>query len=305
MIFGAGFSGSFFVKGKKEEMKLENYKQLKNFVDSSDLVLIGLGQEWIVSYDEMYMVLKKEEPVIAQLLDVAVKNERFSELLKIVEWYFYCYSQHIPERLRSAYQSLYELVNQKNYFIVSLTVDSYLERFHFNNDRCVNPCGSYIKMQCESCCEQELMDSELVLTPIMAILSEITEKNDCISQEGVIKYADILLEATCNLKCKKCHERIVFNTLDAVKYNENGYLDKWQIYMKWLQGTVNRNTCIIEAGAGMELPSVIRWPFEKTTFYNKKATMVRIHHKFYQVNEEVADRAYGMEKNSVDFFCQK
>ena len=286
-------------------MKLENYEQLKDFVDKSDLVLIGLGQEWIVSYDEMATILKKEKPVIAQLLDVVVNNERYAALLKIVEWYFYCHLQDMPGHLQCAYQSLYELVNQKNYYIVSLTVDSYLKQFGFQNDRYVNPCGSYTQMQCACCCDQELIDCESVLTPIMTIIGEIGEKNDRIGQNEVARYADTLLEAVGDLKCKKCNERIVFNTLDAVKYNENGYLDKWQSYMKWLQGTVNRKICILEAGVGMELPSVIRWPFEKTTFYNQKATMIRIHHKFYQVNEEIADRAYGMNKNAVDFFSQK
>ena len=286
-------------------MKLDTFEQMESIVEESDLVLIGLGQEWIVTYDEMMDVLNKNNKAMAKIMELAMKEDRYASLLKIVEWYFYCISDLIPERLLGAYQSLYELVNQKNYFIVSLSVDSYLSRFGFKDERFVNPCGSYSHMQCERNCNTELQESSDLLKNIGSLLQEMSDDNDRMGQEDVVRLADELLEEIDGLKCEKCHERIVFNTLDAVKYNENGYLEKWQIYMKWLQGTVNKKTCIIEAGAGMELPSVIRWPFEKTVFYNQKAKMIRIHQKFFQVNEETKDRAYSREQNSVAFFCRK
>ena len=76
----------------------------------------------------------------------------------------------------------------------------------------------------------------------------------------------------------------------------------WQMYMKWLQGSVNKKLCVIEAGAGMSLPSVIRWPFEKTVYYNQKAFLYRIHHTFHQINHEIAERSCGIEASAVSFF---
>ena len=39
--------------------------------------------------------------------------------------------------------------------------------------------------------------------------------------------------------------------------------DSWETYTKWLQGTLNRNLVILELGVGMELPQLIRFPFER------------------------------------------
>lgn len=286
-------------------MKLENNIQFRDIVDAADFILVGLGREWVVTYDEIYEDLKRKVPVLAGLLDYIIVHPEYESLTRLVEWY---YDLHfIPSRLEQAYQALYQIVNQKNYFILSLTVDSYLQRFQFKSDRYVNPCGTLALSQCNSNCQDELMQSKDVLGKIVdyidGIINQQTGVNDLGGQMEIVCFADTLMKYMEELYCNKCHERIVFNTLDAVKYNENGYLDKWQLYMKWLQGTLNKKLCIIEAGAGMELPSVIRWPFEKTAFYNRKAVMIRMHHKFYQVNEEISDRAYGLEKNAVDFFA--
>ena len=42
--------------------------------------------------------------------------------------------------------------------------------------------------------------------------------------------------------------------------------DSWETYTKWLQGTLNRNLVILELGVGMELPQLIRFPFEKVAY---------------------------------------
>mgnify|MGYP003307054933 CR=1 FL=1 len=64
------------------------------------------------------------------------------------------------------------------------------------------------------------------------------------------------------------------NHIGAKKYSEEGYLKKWNLYMKWLQGSLNRNIRILELGVGMKYPSVIRWSFEKVTLINNKAKFI-------------------------------
>lgn len=281
-------------------MKLENMTQLKQFVEEADVVLVGLGQEWMATYEDILLDLKGSAPVIAQILEFIARKDEYCDLIQTIEGFYY--KNFCPKKLENAYKTLFELVNKKNYFVLSLSTDSYLKRYGFKPDRIVNPCGTFEKLQCDKDCEKELFDAEEKYKDVYSLMNQLATTNDRISQEEMITIIKELNDCICNIKCNNCKEKIVFNTLDALKYNESGYLDQWQIYMKWLQGIVNKKLCIIEAGSGMELPSVIRWPFEKTAFYNQKAKMIRIHHKFYQVNEDISERAYGMEQNSVDFF---
>ena len=74
----------------------------------------------------------------------------------------------------------------------------------------------------------------------------------------------------------------------------------WQIYNKWLQGTINKKLCILELGVGMRFPTVIRWPFEKVTYFNQKATLFRVHSKLYQITEEIKDRSFGIESDPME-----
>ena len=59
---------------------------------------------------------------------------------------------------------------------------------------------------------------------------------------------------------------------------------------RYLQGTINKKVCLLEIGVGMKYPSVIRWPFEKITFYNQKSELFRVHSRLYQISEEIKDR---------------
>ena len=101
--------------------------------------------------------------------------------------------------------------------------------------------------------------------------------------------------------CPKCGKKLVMNHIGVKKYSEEGYLKKWNIYMKWLQGSLNRKICILELGVGMKYPSVIRWPFEKVTLINNKAKFMRVHKQLFQLTEEVRDKGVSVEENPIDF----
>ena len=59
--------------------------------------------------------------------------------------------------------------------------------------------------------------------------------------------------------------------------------------------------CIRDRGVSFKAPTVIRWPFEKTAFFNQKSYFYRVNEKFYQITEELKERACGVQENSVEF----
>ena len=282
-------------------MQLVNYEQLEQAVAEADFVLVGLGEEWVLSNQHILEDLKDKNEILYEMLIIAGKEEKYQKVLPFL--YAYYYNFYVPENLKLAYKHMRELLDDKNYFIVSLTVDSYLKRMGFNSERCVNPCGTYEKLQCEEGCSKSILSSHELMARINCFLDEMCD-DDCVSQ-NVVLYLEKIIDIINEYHCELCKSDMSFNLLDSKKYLEEGYLEQWKIYMKWLQGTLNRKLCVIEAGVGMKLPSVIRWPFEKTVFYNQKATMYRIHNKFYQVNEEIAERAYGTACHAVQFFSKK
>lgn len=256
-------------------MKLDNRNVLTDAVKEADFLLLGIGEEWGISFDEM----RKEtffESVYADLPEEEWK-EKFVPVLQreyLKEWR--------SEDLKRAYDNLYQLVKDKNYFLLSMNKDRYPVMSGFKKDRCVFPCGGYEWFQCDLGCTEELMEAGTVSDGIYQMLQV---EHD--------------LSAIQMPVCPHCKKEMVYNNIEAAKYVEKGYLTDWERYMKWLQGTLNKKLCLLELGVSMRFPSVIRWPFEKTVYYNQKAKMFRIHHSLSQSMETIGDRCYSCGENSV------
>lgn len=173
-----------------------------------------------------------------------------------------------------AYRKLETLLEGKNYFVVTMCTDDKIFKTNIKKERIVAPCGSYSLLQCEDVCTEDIYSLEAY----EAMLED--------GQEPI---------------CPKCGKKLVMNQIGAKKYSEEGYLKKWNLYMKWLQGSLNKKVCVVELGVGMKYPTVIRWPFEKVAFINQKAKFVRVHEQLYQLTEDIKEKGISIKENPVDF----
>lgn len=260
-------------------MKLMNDGELTGFIKDADLVLIGIGEEWGISFEEM--IKEPSFHVQFQKLKTEQDKEQFVPYLQR-EYLKECQN----EEMVRAYKNLLCLLENKDYFLISMNKDRFPLQTGFKEDRCVFPCGGYEYLQCDKGCSSQLLDASDIADNIYR---EICRGEDM--QKIEIP------------RCRDCGTSLVFNNIEAEKYVEAGYLEAWDKYMKWLQKTVNRKLCLLELGVGLRFPSVIRWPFEKTTFYNQKARMFRIHHNLSQSAENIQDRCCSKEENSVTYMA--
>lgn len=172
--------------------------------------------------------------------------------------------------LKAAYEALSLLLKGKDYFIVTMNTDGLILDSGLERDRIVAPCGNKNWFQCEHACTKDIWEA-----------GEIADG-----------------------KCPHCGAPLISNTIEAETYIEEGYLPQWNAYTKWLAGTLNRHLLVMELGVGFKLPNVIRWPFEKTAFFNKKAYMYRVNGTLYQISEELKEKAEGICEDSVEFVVQ-
>lgn len=80
--------------------------------------------------------------------------------------------------------------------------------------------------------------------------------------------------------------------------------EQWNGYTDWLSRTLNKKLVILELGEGFMHPSIMRWPFEKTVAINNKAYMFRVHKTFYQISDEIKEKATAVKADSVEFVAQ-
>ena len=79
----------------------------------------------------------------------------------------------------------------------------------------------------------------------------------------------------------------------------------WDRYLNWLGFTLNQNLCILELGVGFLRPEVIRFPFEKTCYFNQKSRYIRVHDRFWQLSAEIADRGVSVGQPPAVFFYRR
>lgn len=186
----------------------------------------------------------------------------------------------------AALESLRRIVADKNYYLVSTCQTDILEYAGFPEERTVSPCGTLKKKQCICGCEHSLTETGT---------SEREDMYHAITgRKGV---ADILG------RCPYCNGEMGLNNIFLKKYIESGYLESWSRYTRWLQGTLNRKLCVLELGVNMDYPQIIRFPFEKVGYYNRKASFVRVNESLYQLTPELHDKGISIAKNSVDWLC--
>ncbi|NBJ91613.1 hypothetical protein [Parablautia muri] len=258
-------------------------KQVIDKINEADFVLIGLGEE-------------------VDLLPKLQHNSEYQKKLELIKnsWMVpYIEKIEIDRRVeekKEFYHLIAHCLTGKNYFIVSICQDGGMKKAGLDEERIVEPCGGYGKMQCSERCSTELYDVPLnILQSIERYWKEVNVGEKEVQEELG------LLESIREPVCPHCGKPLVFNNVNALKYVEEGYLTQWSIYKKWLQGTMNKKVCLIEMGVGMKYPTVIRWPFEKIAFYNQKAELFRVHSRLYQITEEIQGKGHGICQKPEEF----
>ena len=80
--------------------------------------------------------------------------------------------------------------------------------------------------------------------------------------------------------------------------------ESWDKYLHWLSFTLNQKLCVLELGVGFAHPQLIRFPFEKTVYFNQKARYIRVSGKFPQLSAEIADRGEAVKEDPVTLFVK-
>ena len=253
-------------------MQTQYIEDIKNSIKEEELVVVGLGEEWNLSLDT------QQSETYQKIVNDLKMHPEYQWLLP------YIYYKLTDVKLLQAYQNLFGLLEGKNYFVVATTMNRSFVPF-VREGRFVMPCGTE-----ESMCDEALSVS--------------AEHRDFLESLEAYMRGDIPFESIQFVKDSN-GEVIPFNNIYAPGYKEEAYLPQWNKYMSWLQGTMNRKVLLLELGVGLQFPSVIRFPFEKMTYFNQKAICYRVHKTLYQLTEEMADRSISVPLHAVAVFEDK
>lgn len=253
-------------------------------LDQADMVLVGLGEE----FDASCEAAESEDFQRGKLF-----LKEHDALWLLPGWSGYCAWKLGKEKTETAVKKLFELFRGKNHFAVSVSTNGRIQDI-WGEERLVTPCGNARLKQCSACCgEQE---------PI-----PLTGEDHNAARE----FFDRLWEEAPSLTnppgfgtCPCCGEPMICHNIYAPRYDERGYLKQWNLYTKWLQGTLQKRLVMLELGVSMGYPSVIRHPLERVAACHEKAYLIRVNEKLPDLPEELKAKGTGISANAIDWICK-
>ena len=175
---------------------------------------------------------------------------------------------------KPVYNELFELVKDKNYFVITTNVDHCFQKAGFDKQRLFYTQGDYGLFQCCVPCHNKTYDNE-----------EIVRK--MVENQRDMKIPSELLP-----KCPVCGKPITMNLRSDDKFVEDdGWRAACKRYEDFIRKNKNKRILFLELGVGLNTPAIIKFPFMRMTYMNRKAVYACVNYGDAFSPDEIKDRS--------------
>ena len=246
---------------KSTESYSEQVNRLKNEIETADAVIIGAGAGLSASAGFTY------------------NGERFNKYFSDFEdkygfhdmytggfypystleehwayWSRFIYVNRYMNAPKPIYNDLFNLVKDKDYFVITTNVDHCFQKAGFDKKRLFYTQGDYGLFQCsEPCCNDTFENKDAVI--------------DMIEHQTDLKIPSELIP-----KCPQCGKPLTMNLRSDDKFVEDeGWHKASERYGNFLRTRQNQKVLFLELGVGYNTPVIIKYPFWQMTAKNPRA----------------------------------
>ena len=185
------------------------------------------------------------------------------------------------------YKKLFEIMKDKNYFVITTNVDHQFQKAGFDKSRLFYTQGDYGLFQCSEPCCQNTYDNEEIIKDMIEF-----QENMRIPTELVPK-------------CPKCGKPMTMNLRSDDKFAEDkGWHDASRRYGEFLRNTDGQHILLLELGVGFNTPAIIKFPFRKMTANDPNAFYACLNYGEAFVPDEIAERSICINSDIHDVLMQ-
>ena len=169
-------------------------------------------------------------------------------------WSRFIYCNRYMDVDNGTYKRLFELVNDKDYFVITTNVDHQFQKAGFDKTRLFYTQGDYGLFQCSEPCHDQTYD------------------NDAMVKDMIEFQEDMKIPTELIPKCPKCGKPMTMNLRSDDKFVEDeGWHKAAKRYDGFLQKHEGQHILFLELGVGYNTPVIIKYPFWKMTAQNPNA----------------------------------
>lgn len=206
-------------------------------------------------------------------------------------WSRYIYINRYMNAPKPVYEKLYELVHDKDYFVLTTNVDHCFQKAGFDRHRLFYTQGDYGLFQCSAPCHQETYDNEKVIREMVTAQGyKIGPDGALFLPEGIVPKMTVPAELVPH--CPKCGRPMSMNLrADSTFVEDEGWHIAAERYSDFLRRHRNLKVLFLELGVGMNTPGIIKYPFWQMTAENSDAVYVCINYGEAYVPDEIKKKS--------------
>ena len=191
-------------------------------------------------------------------------------------WSRYIYINRYQNAPKPVYEQLYELVREKDYFVVTTNVDHCFQKVGFDKRRLFYTQGDYGLFQCSVPCHVETYDNESIIRDMLLTQNFRIEAGGTLTlPKNAVVERFIPKELVPH--CPKCGKPMSMNLrADDTFVEDTGWHRAAKGYSDFLRRHAHMKTLLLELGVGYNTPVIIKYPFWRMTAKNPDATYVCI-----------------------------
>ena len=241
-------------------------ERIKIAINEADAILIGAGaglstsagffytgerfKKYFSDYEEKYNI---HDMYSLGFYPYDTKEEKWAF------WSRYVYINRYQNPPKPVYDMLLNLVKDKDYFVLTTNVDHCFQKSGFEKTKMFYTQGDYGLFQCSLPCHQNTYDNEEQIKQMYAKQSNMRIPTELIPT------------------CPVCGREMSMNLRsDETFVEDEGWHAANKRYAEFVEKYKDKKLVLLELGVGGNTPVIIKYPFWRMTFNNKKATYICI-----------------------------
>lgn len=231
---------------------------LKEEIETADAILIGAGAGLSASAGFTYSGRRFEEH-----FPDFIEKYHFSDMYsagfypyETLEEYWAYWSRYInlnryQDAPKPVYENLWNLVRDKDYFVLTTNVDHCFQKSGFDKKRLFYTQGDYGLWQCSKPCHHKTYNNEPIVKKM------VFEQHDMRVPSELVPY------------CPVCGRPMSMNLrADHTFVEDDGWHKAARRYEDFISHHKGRHILYLELGVGGNTPVIIKYPFWKMTYEN-------------------------------------
>ncbi|MBD5528663.1 MAG: Sir2 silent information regulator family NAD-dependent deacetylase [Lachnospiraceae bacterium] len=175
---------------------------------------------------------------------------------------------------KPVYEVLFQLVKDKDYFVITTNVDHCFQKAGFDKKRLFYTQGDYGLFQCSEPCCQETFENEDIVRRMME------------------QQADMRIPFELLPVCPHCGKSLTMNLRSDNRFVEDeGWHRAAGRYEDFLRARKRLQLLFLELGVGYNTPGIIKYPFWQMTAANPKAVYACVNYGDAACPDEIMEQS--------------